>query len=123
MAEQAGGGLGQWLKERCQKERLSLRQAASKTGLSHATIADVISCGRASVETIRKLAGAFGGDGHQRLALEDELLTLAGYRTERPNMELAQPMARLLDQLSQFSEPQLKIISRFADFISQMEKE
>jgi len=30
-------------------------------------------------------------------------------------------MARLLDKLSQFNESQLKIMGRFADFVSQLE--
>jgi len=36
------GGLGSWLAERCKQESLSLRQAAAKTGISHATVADII---------------------------------------------------------------------------------
>jgi len=117
-----GGGLAAWLKERCQSERLSLRQAAQKTGLSHATIADIIKGVHPAPETIRKLAVAFGENGdHQKLALEDKLLILAGYRRERPEeKELTEPMARLLDRLSEFNEPQLKIMGRFADFVSQL---
>ena len=117
------GGLATWLEERCQTEGLSLRQAAQKTGLSHATIADSIKGVHPSPETIRKLAAAFSTSGdHHRLALEDELLILAGYRSERPKeKELTEPMARLLDKLSEFNEPQLKIMLRFCDFLSQME--
>ncbi len=63
MEKPVRGGIGQWLKARCQKEGLSLRQAASKTGLSHATIADIMSGAQASPQTIKKLATAFGGDG------------------------------------------------------------
>jgi len=115
-------GLGQWLKERCQKEGLSLRQAATKTGLSHATIADLMNGAQPSAETVRKLAGAFGGDGHTRMALEDKLLSLGGYRSERPEEELTEPLARLLDRLSLFNEAQLKIVGRFCDFLGEMEK-
>jgi len=112
-------GLGSWLVERCQKEGLSLRQAAAKTGLSHVTIDDIRKGGRASAETIRKLSQAFGGDGREMLALEDKLLVLSGYRSERPEgEELSEPMARLLDRLSGFSEPQLKLMERFAEFIA-----
>ncbi|MBA7670379.1 hypothetical protein ES703_78525 [subsurface metagenome] len=112
-------GSGSWLVERCQKEGLSLRQAAAKTGLSHATIDDIRKGGGASAETIRKLAQAFGGDGREMLALEDKLLVLSGYRSERPEGEdLSEPMARLLDRLSGFSEPQLKLMERFAEFIA-----
>ena len=117
-------GLDEWLKQMCQKEGLSLRQAAVKTGLSHATIRDIMNGTQPSPESIRKLSQAFGGDGdHQKLALEDHLLVLAGYRTPRPDeKELNQPLARLIDRLSQFSEPQLKIMGRFADFLAEMEK-
>jgi len=102
---------------------LSLRQASAKTGLSHATIADIIKGVHPSPETIGKLAGAFSASGnHHRLALEDKLLILAGYRSERPKeKELTEPMARLLDKLSEFNEPQLKIVGRFCDFLSQLE--
>jgi len=114
-------GLGSWLVERCQKEGLSLRQAAAKTGLSHATIDDIRKGGRASAETIRKLTQAFGGDGREMLALEDKLLILSGYRSERPEGEdLSEPMARLLDRLSGFSEPQLRIMERFAEFLAEI---
>ena len=115
------GGLGGWLEERCKGEGLSLRQAATKTGLSHATIAEIINGGQPSAETIRKLAVAFSdGDGHHRQALEDTLLILSGYRSERTEGDLSEPVSRLLDKLSRFSEPQLKVMERFADFISEM---
>ncbi len=118
----ANNGLSQWLQERCKQERLSLRQAADKTGLSHATIGDIIKGTQASSQTIKKLAVAFGGENHQTLALEDKLLVLAGYRTPRPEgEELTEPMARLLDRLSHFSNPQLEIMEHFANFISKTE--
>lgn len=122
MKDQARGGLGQWLEERCQKERLSLRQASTKTGLSHATIADVIKGNQPSPETIKRLARAFGGDGHQqRLTLEDKLLVLANYRTPRPAGEEPNEMlAQLMDKLSEFGEPELKVMGHFADFISKV---
>jgi len=73
------GKLSQWLQERCQREHLSLRQAAARTGLSHATIGDIITGSRPLPETIRKLAAGFGGDGtNQQIALEDHLQMLAG---------------------------------------------
>ena len=114
--------LGEWLAEQCRKERLSLRQAGARTGLSHATIRDTINGARAFPETIRKLAQGFSGDGtNGRLALEDHLLVLAGYRTPRPDKEEpSQPLAQLIDRLSPFSEPQLKIIGRFADFLAEV---
>lgn len=114
------GGLGQWLEARCRDEHLSLRQAATKTGLSHATIAGIRNGNQPSAESIKKLAGAFSGNGQELLALEDSLLVLAGYRIERPEgQELSQPVCRLLDKISQFSEPQLQIMERFADFIAE----
>ena len=115
MGEQAS--LGQWLQERCQREHLSLRQAGAKTGLSHATIADIRKGVHPDPETIRKLAIAFGGDGQQRLALEDQLLALAGYRSERPEEEMGVEYGRLLDKIKQFSKSQIKIMGRFADFL------
>lgn len=117
-------GLGQWLKERCKAERLSLRQAAVRSGLSHATIADIMKGTSPSPETIKKLAHAFGEDGNQRLALEDSLLILAGYRTERPEgRDLSQPLARLMDMVANFNEPQLKLMAHFAEFLAETEKE
>jgi len=74
-------GLGSWLHERCQEEWLSLRQAGAKTGLSHSTIEKIIKGASPSAQAIRKLAQAFSRGKNERLALEDHLLTLAGYRT------------------------------------------
>jgi len=119
MAQPVTGGVGKWLKTRC--EHLSLRQAAIKTGLSHSTIQAIINGGSASPDTIIKLAAAFGGDGRRGLVLEDKLFTLAGYRSQRPSDELNEPLAGLVDKLSHFSEPQLKLVEHFADFLSQME--
>ena len=114
--------LGQWLKDRCKAERLSMRQAAVKTGLSHATIADIIKGASPSPETIRKLAQAFGGSGNEKLALEDSLLILAGYRTPRSEgEEPSQLRGRLMDRLGQFSEPQIEMMMRFADFLAEMD--
>jgi len=122
-AEQNPGGLKEWLEERCQSEHLSLRKAGQKTGLSHATIADIKKGSRPSVDTIRKLAEAFGGDGHrQRLVVEDQLLALCGYRSERPEEKTSEPVARLLDKLTRFSEPQLRLMERFAEFIIETEE-
>ena len=80
------GSLGQWLKERCKREHLSLRQAAARTDLSHQTIAGIIAGNRPLPETIEKLAHGFGGNGKRGLALLDRLLVLA-YRTEQPENE------------------------------------
>jgi len=124
MQEGKINSLGSWLEEKCKSEGLSLRQAAVKTGLSHSTLANIRK-GNSNVsgETIKKLARYFGGDGTRgRLVLEDRLLVLAGYRTERRKDELSEPMARLMDILSQFSKQQLKIIAHFAEFLAEMEK-
>ena len=112
------GKIGQWLEGRLRQEHLSLRQAAAITGLSHVTIADIINGDHPAPETVRKLAIGFGGDGKQGLVLEDQLLTLAGYRTPRPEgEEIGESLARLLDKVSEFSEPQLGLMTRFADFL------
>lgn len=122
MEQPASGGIGKWLRERCEREKLSLRQAAARTGLSHTTISEVMDSGNASPDTIRKLAQAFG-DGQSRLAIEDELLVLAGHRTSRPDgEELTEPMARLLDKLHKLSGSQLKLVGHFADFISEIKE-
>ncbi len=117
-------GLSLWLRQRCEKEGLSLRQAAAKTGLSHNTIHQILNNGSASPDSIRKLAQAFGGNGHnQKFMLEDKLLVLAGCRSYRPGEKFSEPLARVLDKIGQFSESQLKVMSRFADFLSEMEKD
>ena len=68
-----------------------------------------------------KLAATFSENGaHHRLALEDHLLILAGHRTPRPEgKEMSQPMAQLMDKLSEFDEPKLRLVAHFADFISE----
>ena len=110
--------LGRWLRERCRREHLSLRQAAAKTGLSHVTIADIIKDGRPLPETIKKLAHGFGGDS----ALQDHLLLLSGYRTQRPEgEELTESMAELMDKVSKFSEQQTRMMVHFADFLAEIE--
>lgn len=123
MREGKINSLGSWLEEKCKNEGLSLRQAAAKTGLSHSTLADIRK-GNSNVsgETIKKLARYFGGDGTRRLVLEDQLLVLAGYRTERPEDELSEPIARLMDTLSQFNKQQLKIMACFGEFLAEIEK-
>ncbi|GAJ09903.1 unnamed protein product [marine sediment metagenome] len=117
------GKLSGWLEERCRREHLSLRQAAGKTGLSHVTIGDIIKGNHPSAETIRKLAQGFGGNGSQRLALEDQLLVLAGYRTPRhEGEELSVSRATLMDKTRRFSEPQLEMMINFADFLVEIEE-
>lgn len=115
-------GLGRWLKDMCQKQHLSLREAAAKTGVSHATIRDIINGSSAAPETVRKLAQGFGRDGREKLALEDSLLVLAGYRTQRPEEEISVPLARLMDIAIQFDEPQLELMLHFAEFLGKMKE-
>ena len=123
MTEQANGTLGQWLAEKCRSEGWSLRQTAEKSGLSHATIADITKGSQPSAESIKRLAKAFTDDGdHHRLALEDKLLTLAGYRSPRPEEATNELVARLLDKVAGFSEPQLEMVGHFLDFINILEK-
>ncbi len=113
--------LGQWLQAKCDEEGLSLRQVATKVGVSHQTIAGLLDSKKALPQTIKKLAKAFGGDGHQRIALEDKLLILAGYRSERPEEELSEPLARLLDKLNGLDADQLGIVEQFTAFLVNME--
>ncbi|MBA7586616.1 hypothetical protein ES708_28618 [subsurface metagenome] len=111
--------LADWLASRCREEKLSLRQFGARAKLSHATISAIIKGTRPSGATIVKLAAAFSADGSaQRGALVDYLLGLCGYRSERPG-EFSEPIARLLDKMSRFSEPQLRVMERFADFLSE----
>ena len=114
--------LGEWLRAKSAEEGLSLRQVAIKVGVSHQTIAGLVNSKKALPQTIKKLAKAFGGGNHQRIALEDKLLSLAGYRTERPEEELSEPLARLLDKLNTLNIHQLEIVEQFADFIAKLEK-
>ncbi|KKM21885.1 hypothetical protein LCGC14_1630960 [marine sediment metagenome] len=111
-------GLGRWLKERCQKEHLSLRQAGEKAGLSHATVHSIIKGGHATAKTVTRLAHAFSGDGNRRIALEDELLILAGYRTRQE--QISQPLAELLDIVNHFSESQIRVVSSFATYLTEV---
>ena len=114
--------LGQWLKQRCKAERLSLRQVAIKVGVSHQTIAGLIDGKKALPTTIKKLAHGFGGNGiNERLALEDRLLVLAGYRTPRPRKKLSEPLAKLMDKVQKFDEPRLKMMLSFADFLVEID--
>ena len=85
----AASAIGQWLEEKCKAEHLSFRQVATKVGVSHQTIAGLINGTSPSIETIKKLARSFSGNGTLRLALEDHLFALAGYR-ERPEEEISE---------------------------------
>lgn len=117
-------GIKEWLRIKMESEGLSLRKAASLTELSHGTIADILKGVSPSAETVKKLAQGFvGGDGHERLALEDELLVLAGHRTGRPEAEdVSATMGRLLDAVSSFSEPQLNLMTEFAKFLAREDR-
>lgn len=113
----------QWLEERCRAERLSNRQAGIKAGLSYTAIANIRKGDRPSPGTVIKLAQAFGGSGsNQRLALEDYLLVLAGYRTPRPHEEFSEPLAQLMDRVEKFSVPQLEMMVSFAEFLVEIGK-
>ena len=115
--------LGQWLQQECQEEKLSLREAGKRASLSHSTIQSIINGGHPSLETVTKLAEAFGGDGeNERAALEDELLFLAGWRTRR-QPEIAQPLAQLMDIAKDFSEPQLRVLSAFAIYLAEVHRD
>ena len=119
--------IGKWLEDRCHREHLSLRQAATKIDVSHATIGYIIGGSHPSAETIRKLANAFDGNGNQGLVLEDELLLLAGYRSKWPEQsrreELTESMAELMDKVFKFNESQIKMMTSFADFLAAVPEE
>lgn len=114
----------EWLKKECEKARLSLRQAGDKAGLSHATIQCIIKGGNPSSTTVRKLAQSFCHGGRNELMfLEEELLVLTGHKTKNTNGSISQPLACLLDSVKGFSEAELKIVSRFADFVAYLSSE
>ena len=119
--EERNNGLGEWVKAKRDEEGLSLRQVAIKVGVSHQTIAGLVTGKKALPQTIKKLAKAFGGDHHQGIALEDKLLSLAGYRTERPEEALSEPLARLLDKLNGLDADQLGMVEQFTAFLVNME--
>ncbi|MBA7527636.1 hypothetical protein ES705_19812 [subsurface metagenome] len=113
--------LAAWLEERCRVERLSYRQAAAKAMVSHATISAIRKGARPSAAIIVKLAKAFSADGsNQRGVLEDHLLGLCGYRSERSEIKLSEPLARLLDRLSQFDDEQLNAIEHIIEFSARL---
>jgi len=117
------GGLGLWLEARCRSQKLSLREAAELTGLSHTTIKDVISGMRPSAETLRKLAHGFGGNGkHKRSALEDQLFTLAGFKTAVGEEKPSEAMGELLDKLTRMDDRRLKLMTHFVDFLLEADK-
>lgn len=120
MTKERASGLAGWLQERCREERLTLRQAAGKTGLSHTTIAKIMEGVRPSAGTVKKCAEGFSDNGTEKLILEDELLILAGYRTARA--EPREQVAQLIGKLSQFNDAQVKIVRDFINFIAGMEK-
>lgn len=116
--------VGQWLEGRLRQEHLSLRQTGAITGLSHVTIANIIEGKHPLPETIRKLAQSFGGNGKQGLALEDQLLTLAGYRTPRPEgEEPSVAHATLLDKVSKLNDSEIKMMTHFAGFLVEIGNE
>ena len=107
----AASAIGHWLEEKCKAEHLSLRQAATKTGVSRQTIAGLINGTSPSIETIKKLARSFSGDGTLRLALEDHLFALAGYR-ERPEELSGQNYLGIIPLLSPQHQHILEVLVR-----------
>ncbi len=116
-------GVREWLHHRMATEGLSLRKAAARTALSHGTIADILRGVAPCAETVRKLARGFvSGKGKERLALEDELLILAGHRTDRPEAEEMSPLlGQLCDLVTDFSEAELHLMSEFAKLLAHRE--
>jgi len=113
----AQDSFGEWLKQRCEENHISLRQAGEKAGLSHSTIHTIIKGGHASAETVTKLAHAFGGGGNQRIALEDKLFRLAGYRSKQEH--LSEAMAELMDIVKDFSELKIRVVIEFATYLKE----
>jgi len=107
----AASAIGQWLEEKCKAEHLSFRQVATKTGVSHQTIAGIINGTSPSIETIKKLARSFSGNGTLRLALEDHLFALAGYR-ERPEELSGQNYLGIIPLLSPQHQHILEVLVR-----------
>lgn len=113
--------LSVWLEKRCKDEGLSYRKAAAMTGVSHATIAEIINGNRPSAATIVKLASAFSGNGqHQKAVLEDLLLSLCGYKSKQSEEEVSEPLGRLMDKVSHLNDAQLSIVEQFADFVAKI---
>lgn len=109
--------IAEWLEGICTKEHLSLRQAADRASLSHATLSSIKNGSRPTAATISKLAAAFSNDGpSQKAALEDKLLALCGYRSAVSGITTREPLARLLDKLSGFNDEQLGLIETIIDF-------
>jgi transcriptional regulator with XRE-family HTH domain len=124
VTEKETSGVGEWLKGMCQREGLSLREAAARSGLSHTTIEGIMKGTSPTPETIQRLARAFSGNAHEAMALEDSLLILAGYRTKRPyGYDMSQSLGRLIDKISRFDEDKLKLVADFADYLTRMEKD
>ena len=120
--ELPGNGLGLWLQEVCDKDKLSLRAAGEKTGLSHSTIRDIVKGNTPSIDTIRKLAAAFSSGSHHGQVLEDKLLILAGHIIARQAAITSEPLARLMDTIDGFSEQQLKVLIHFAEYLKNLEQ-
>ena len=120
--ELPGNGLGLWLQEVCDKDKLSLRAAGEKTGLSHSTIRDIVKGNTPSIDTIRKLAAAFSSGSYHGQVLEDRLLILAGHIIERQAGVTSEPLARLMDTIDGFSEQQLKVLIHFAEYLKNLEQ-
>ena len=111
--------LAGWLQRKCDEEHLSLRGAGEKIGVSNGTIASVLRGKRPSVDTIDKLAIAFSSNGqYERTSLKDWMLSKCGYRNNNEKGEMRQPIARLMDKVTNFNDEQLKIMEQFAEFIN-----
>ncbi|MBA7540466.1 hypothetical protein ES705_32763 [subsurface metagenome] len=114
--------LGKWLRKACKMKNLSLREAGKMIGISHSTIALILHDRPVHPLTIKKLAKTFSNGQYHRAALEDELLTLAGYRSNRPP-ELNKTIGRLIDSVRDFSPEELKMLTRFADYLVEIRDE
>ena len=112
----------QWLKERCERERLSSRDAGIKCGLSHVTIAEILNGQGVRADTIKKLVQGFATSEAEKLALEDKLLILAGFRSERSESVLTEAQATLIETVKLASKAEVEVILSFVDFLKAIEK-
>ena len=102
---------------------MSIRKLAGRAGLNYVTVAEIRNGSRPSPETIKKLAATFSNNGaNQKVALEDYLLSICGYRSEPTDGELSESQARLLDKVSHFNQTQFRLVEEFADYVAKVEQ-
>lgn len=115
--------LQQWLKGKCKQERLSVRNVGIRCGLSHTTIAEILKGQGVMGSTIKKLAQGFATSEAEKLALEDKLLILAGFRSERPEEStLTESQAHLIAKVKLAGEAEVEMMLSFASFLKAIKR-